>query len=193
MHPSSQDSGEKIGVVFSLTHVGIQMDKQFGHEGLHGCCQAQLLGRLLGWITQLHSACLADFSRRVQGRCIPAHFQAHDTRCAMQLQRSVVQWVAVSGDPQKETGINHSVVARYGPCNTSWGMDAFHADAAQISPVHLCWQQHPRSAQLIWAFLFWGISLLPQAGWWQKLGTPLLLVSCLPGLPLPQPVAENSF
>lgn len=44
----------------------------------------------------------------------------------------------VSGDPQKEMEINYSVVARYGPHNSSYGKDAFHADAAQMSPVRLC-------------------------------------------------------
>lgn len=40
--------GEKSHTVFSLTHLGIQMDRQFGCEGVHGWGQAWLLCRLLG-------------------------------------------------------------------------------------------------------------------------------------------------
>lgn len=44
----ARQRGEKSHTVFSLTHLGIQMDRQFGCEGLHGWCQAQLLCHPLG-------------------------------------------------------------------------------------------------------------------------------------------------
>lgn len=151
-------------------HLGVQMDRQFGHDGLHGWSRARLLCHLLGVNGPVGFCVLARLLLPGAGKVHPCPVARLVVPCVLcspksQMARLVgTAWVtAVRGASRSAEGKGHQshchskvwapqCLPRHGclSCRCS-------VTPAQISPAHRRWQRNPGLVQLIWVLLHWGV------------------------------------